>query len=236
MAKTVDRSTGTEADAAWRAWVERLLRLDEEIGALAADWPLEGRHPDLSAAVDIARDGLAFMLPARDRETMVRMRRMRNAQLGVKGTGDHRGMQMATAARILLDVVLELGNVPEPLREKQIELVAQHLTAMLSLHLPGEFPARSEAIERLQRAGAKKRLLDWAARYTPRRRSHGMTLAAITAHVLHEAGAFGLARDASEDEVAETTKALGVLISRYGLPRRFGPRAELHAKTTVTVA
>ena len=54
-----------------------------------------------------------------------------------------------------------------------------------------------------------------------------MTLAAITAHVLHEAGAFGLARDAASDQVAETTKALGVYISRYGLGLRFGPRAEL---------
>ena len=224
----VDRTTEAEDERAWRA---RLLRLDEEIGALAADWPLErGAHPDLSAAVDIARDGLTFMLPLGDSDTRERMRRMRNAQLGVKGKGDHRGMQMATSASVVLDVVLELGKVPEPLREGRIELVAKHLTGMLSLHLPREFPSRSDAIDLLQRARAKKRLLEWAARYTPRRpkpHSHGMTLAAITAHVLHEAGAFGLERDAPEDQIADTTKALGVQIARYGLHRRFGPRAEL---------
>jgi hypothetical protein len=237
MAKKAPRSEDDEAAAAWGAWLERLCRLDEEIGALAVDWPLEhAAHPDLSAAVDLARDGLTFMLPLRDPKTRARMRRMRNAQLGVKGTGDHRGMQMATAASVVLEIVLEVVQTPEPLLEARIELVAQHLTAMLSLHLPGEFPARSEAIECLRRARAKKGLLDWTTRYTPKRRSRGMTLAAITAHVLHEAGAFGLERDASEDQIAETTKALGVFISRYGLPRRFGPRAELHAKTTVTVA
>ena len=228
MAKKAPRSEDDEADAAWHAWLERLLRLDEEIGALAVDWPLgPAAHPDLRTAVDLARDGLTFMLPLRDETTRVRMRRMRNAQLGVKGTGDHRGMQMATAASVVLDVVLELGKVPEVQRENQIELVAQHLTAMLSLHLPSEFHPRSEAIELLQRARAKKRLLEWAARYTPTRRMHGMTLAAITAHVLHEAGAFGCDRQASEDQIAATTRVLGVLIVRYGFVRRFGPRAEL---------
>ena len=58
----------------------------------------------------------------------------------------------------------------------------------------------------------------------------------VARELLHESGAFGWERDASEDEIAETTMALGVMASRYELPRRVGPRAELHAKTTVTVA
>jgi hypothetical protein len=219
-----------EVERAWHAWLERLFRLDEEIGALATDWPLEGTHPNLSAAVDIACDGLSFMLPLRDEEPRQRMRRMRNAQLNVKGSGDHRGMQMATAASVVLDAVTELGKVPESLRQERIELVATHLTAMLSVHVPAQFPPRGEALQRLQRARAKMKFLDWAARYTPRRpkaHSRGMTLAAITAHVLHEAGAFGLERGAPDDDIAETTKALGVHIARYGFVRRFGPRAEL---------
>jgi hypothetical protein len=114
MTRRAEHTTDAEVERAWRAWLERLLRLDEEIGALAADWPLErGAHPDLLTAVDIARDGLTFMLPVGDSETRERMRRMRNTQLGVKGTGDHRGMQMVTATSVL-DVVLELRKVPEP--------------------------------------------------------------------------------------------------------------------------
>ena len=65
-----------------------------------------GAHPDFLAAVEIARDGLTFMLPVGDSETRERMRRMRNARLGVKGTGDHRGMPLGYPALSLEDIQL----------------------------------------------------------------------------------------------------------------------------------
>ena len=159
------------------------------------------------------------------------MRRMRNAQLGVKGTGDHRGLQMATAASVVLDVVLELRKVPELLREGRIELAAKHLTGMLAAPSAARV-LRDLGRERPPPAGARE---EAAARLGVE--IHGeATEAPLSrndprgdhrARLCTRQARSDWTRNAPEDEIADTTKALGVQIARYGLHRRFGPRAEL---------
>jgi hypothetical protein len=161
--------------------VVRIREIRRALGDIVSDLPGGHGVPIRWQLLDMMTDVLALIAETADQATQRRVVAMAHARLGTteRDSSGLRNAQCALAVRRGIEDIAKYGD-----DERLYPLAAIHVVDEISLHWPEADAQRLRKIDRTK-------IVTWLRAFTPQRARGKLTLAAITANILHAARIVG---------------------------------------------